>query len=540
MKKGIASWVIISIIVAVLGLLTALVLLQSFSSKLDIDHSKLNDAVCKGKISALSFEIDEDLSNTEEFLLKIGTLSESLRAGCTPQTNTINPQDWDKCDSSFEEQAITEPTLGATNCAMQQVADRIERCWDMSGSGRRTAFSWSCFNFVISDASETPEISEYAEFKKQLIKSFGCELRDQDCKSIANDAINDTSVLAGLNNLIRIKEAAIKDQFTVCRKEPELEEGTGAWGYYKTEDYDRNSALICKGVEEDEQCEIDTGKDVSSTKKSIDEATDKSKVKIACMCPLKTTNEIYSELEEKQEASEEDISKEDVSEIVTKYSREGVVQVGAKEFDCEIGTMTSKIQSDLNNIKTFKKEVGHFELKFITYYNLAHRKTSEAAIKTYEELPFQLVKDTKLETGTIEFSETDLKNFMKNVQIKSRGVSYCTAVSNNNKNCDDRLTFYPPDNKFKIIQNKMFAIEYCGDTLPLMSNVVASTICDTGNKDTPDKAGRKIIITDAPTGGGSRLLSENLPLNCPVLGIVADEFPSLRGFEDICQMGVPR
>ena len=95
MKKGIASWVIISIIVAVLGLLTALVLLQSFGSKLDIDHSKLNDEVCKGKISALSFEIDKDLSNTEEFLLKIGTLSESLRAGCTPQTNTINPQDWD-------------------------------------------------------------------------------------------------------------------------------------------------------------------------------------------------------------------------------------------------------------------------------------------------------------------------------------------------------------------------------------------------------------------------------------------------------------
>jgi hypothetical protein len=86
----------------------------------------------------------------------------------------------------------------------------------------------------------------------------------------------------------------------------------------------------------------------------------------------------------------------------------------------------------------------------------------------------------------------------------------------------------------------MFAIEYCGDTLPLMSNVVASTICDTGNKDTPDKAGRKIIITDAPTGGGSRLLSENLPLNCPVLSIVASVFPSMEGPEDICQMGITR
>ncbi|MBT5274643.1 hypothetical protein HOH11_00365 [Candidatus Woesearchaeota archaeon] len=535
MKKGIASWVIISIIVAVLGLLTALVLLQSFGSKLDIDHSKLNDEVCKGKISALSFEIDKDLSNTEEFLLKIGTLSESLRAGCTPQTNTINPQDWDNCDSSFEEQAITEPTLGATNCAMQQVADRIERCWDMSGSGRRTAFSWSCFNFVISDASETPEISEYAEFKKQLIKSFGCELRDQDCKSIANDAITDASVLAGLNNLIRIKEAAIKDQFTVCRKEPELEEGTGFWGYYKTEDYDSDSALICKGVEEDEQCEIDTGKDVSSIKDAI-VAKDTSEVDITCMCPMKTTDEIYSELEVNT-----------VYEVVTKYSRNEVVQVGDKEFDCEIGTMTSKIQNDLDNIQTYKEKVGPYEESFLSYYNEAHRTTitnynNEAhrtTITNYRDLPFQLVKDTKLETGTIEFSETDLRNFMKNVQIESRGVSYCTAVSNNNMNCDDRLTFYP-SGKFKIIQNKMFAIEYCGDTLPLMSNVVASTICDTGNKDTPDKAGRKIIITDAPTGGGSRLLSENLPLNCPVLSIVASVFPSMEGPEDICQTGITR
>lgn len=523
MKKGIASWVIISIIVAVLGLLTALVLLQSFGSKLDIDHSKLNDEVCKGKISALSFEIDEDLSNTEEFLLKIGTLSESLRAGCTPQTNTINPQDWDNCDSSFEEQAITEPTLGATNCAMQQVADRIERCWDMSGSGRRTAFSWSCFNFVISDASETPEISEYAEFKKQLIKSFGCELRDQDCKSIANEAITDAAVLAGLNNLIRIKEAAIKDQFTVCRKEPELDED-GVWGKYDTETFGPNGGLMCEGVEEDKQCEIKTGKDIASIKKAIDDK-DTSDVDITCMCPMKTTDEIYSKLEVNT-----------VSEVVTKYSRNEVVQVGDKEFDCKIGTMTSKIQNDLDNIQTYKEKVGPYERSFLSYYNEAHKTT----IEKYMDLPFQLVKDTKLETGTIEFSETDLRKFMKNVQIESRGVSYCTAVSNNNMNCDDRLTFYPSD-KFKIIQNKMFAIEYCGDTLPLMSNVVASTICDTGNKDTPDKAGRKIIITDAPTGGGSRLLSENLPLNCPLMEVGSSIFPSIfDGPKDICQTGITR
>jgi hypothetical protein len=522
MKKGIASWVIISIIVAVLGLLTALVLLQSFGSKLDIDHSKLNDEVCKGKISTLSFEIEEDLNDEEEFLLKLGTLSESLRAGCTPQTNTINPQDWDKCDSSFEEQAITEPTLGATNCAMQQVADRIERCWDMSGSGRRTAFSWSCFNFVISDASETPEISEYAEFKKQLIKSFGCEIRDSACKSIANEAINDASVLAGLNNLIRIKEAAIKDQFTVCRKEPELDEGV--WGYYNTEDYttedyDSNNPLSCEGVVESEKCEINTGKNIASIKEAINDE-DTSEVDLSCMCPLKTTDEIYSELE-----------RNTVSEVVTKYSRNEVVQVGDKEFDCEIGTMTSEIQSDLNNIQTYKEKVGPYEESFLSYYNEAHGTT----ITNYMDLPFQLVKDTKLETGTIEFSETDLRSFMKNVQIKSRGVSYCTAVSNNNKNCEERLTFYPPGNKFKIIQNKMFAIEYCGDTLPLMSNVVASTICDTGNTD------RKIIITDAPTGGGSRLLSENLPLNCPLMEFGASIIPSLfDGPKDICQTGITR
>jgi len=522
MKKGIASWVIISIIVAVLGLLTALVLLQSFGSKLDIDHSKLNDEVCKGKISALSFKIDEDLDNTEEFLLKIGTLSESLRAGCTPQTNTINPQDWDKCDSSFEEQAITEPTLGATNCAMQQVADRIERCWDMSGSGRRTAFSWSCFNFVISDASETPEISEYAEFKKQLIKSFGCELRDQDCKSIANDAINDASVLAGLNNLIRIKEAAIKDQFTVCRKEPELDED-GVWGKYDTENFGPNEGLLCKGVEEDEQCEIDTGKDVSSIKDAI-VAKDTSKVVITCMCPMKTTDEIAHLLVDEDEEYT-------VSEVVTKYSRNEVVQVGDKEFDCEIGTMTSEIQSDLNNIQTYKEELKDYEESFLSYYNEAHG----TSITNYMDLPFQLVKDTKLETGTIEFSETDLKSFMKNVQIESRGVRYCDAVSNNNRNCEQRLTFYPPGEKFKIIQNKMFAIEYCGDTLPLMSNVVASTICDTGNTD------RKIIITDAPTGGGSRLLSENLDLNCPLMEFGASIMPSLfDGPKDICQTGITR
>lgn len=83
----------------------------------------------------------------------------------------------------------------------------------------------------------------------------------------------------------------------------------------------------------------------------------------------------------------------------------------------------------------------------------------------------------------------------------------------------------------------MFAIEYCGDTLPLMSNVVASTICDTGN----DKAGRKIIITDAPTGGGSRLLSENLPLNCPLMEFGSSIFPSIfDGPKDICQTGITR
>ena len=205
--------------------------------------------------------------------------------------------------------------------------------------------------------------------------------------------------------------------------------------------------------------------------------------------------------------------------------------------------MTSDVKDALDDAKDYKDEAEPFESSFLRAYNDAHRKEpptdddGEPQVNSYDELPLQLVKDTKLETGTIEFSEDDLENFMKNVQIGTRGITYCDSISYRGKDCEERLQFYPPEGKINVKQNSMYSIEYCGDTLPLFSNIVATTICDTGN----DEARRRVIITDAPTGGGSRLLSENLALNCPITSAAAKILPSVfEGAEDICQTGITR
>jgi hypothetical protein len=62
----------------------------------------------------------------------------------------------------------------------------------------------------------------------------------------------------------------------------------------------------------------------------------------------------------------------------------------------------------------------------------------------------------------------------------------------------------------------MFSVEYCGDALPLGSNIVATTICNRGVDQ------RRILISDTPTGGGSRLINENLNMNCPILEAVSE------------------
>jgi len=420
-------------------------------------------------------------SELGEITQSLITLSEAFRASCIPQTKVIDPQNWDACDPSFREQSKTEPTAAATNCAMHQVADKIERCWDMSGEGRLTAFSWACFNIVISEASEVPEISEYADFKNQIIKSFNCPLFDGgECKDYANDAVRDAAVLAAYNNLIDMTESKVLAKIEACRmyepKETE-EEPT-------EEELAAEYALLNK---RDEEIYIE----------------------------LKTSN---------------------TQSVLRKYMRDEIVQIGDQEVDCTLNTLTPEINSKLEELETLRTATEPYETSVLQKYNLAHGPDSDL-----EELPFQLQKDTRLETDTIQFTEGELKNFMKDVPIQGRTTNYCNTISYRGSSCDKRVEYYPQG--FKVKQNVMFSVEYCGDALPLGSNIVASTICNRGVDQ------RRILISDTPTGGGSRLINENLNMNCPILESVSEgELPYVdtglsnpfEPFKDACQDGVVR
>ncbi|MAH43803.1 hypothetical protein CL614_08865 [archaeon] len=472
MKKGQAqNYFMVIVIIAVLSLVTGMVLFTSLGGKLQ-ENQDVNDAFCKSKIQTLSVKIEPrlDAQLTEAFI----TLIESFRASCTPQKAIIDPQNWDACDSSFRTLSKTEPTTAATNCAMQQVADKIERCWDMSGEGRRTAFSWACFIVVISDASETPEVSSYTDFKHQIIKTFNCPFLDGNCKNKARDSIDPATILAGYNNLIDITETGIKNSIERCRK-TEVE-----------------------GDTEEQLYEYEL----------INERTE----------------DIYLELQPNN-----------VRTVLSDYVKDKLVTQGDQEYDCTLDTLVPETKSGLEDIQSYISAAEEYEVSVLRNYNEAH---GEPALT---ELPFQLQRDTRLETNTIKFTESEFKTFMKDIPIQGRTTSFCKSISYRGKNCDNRVEYFPEG--FTVKQNKLFSVEYCGDTLPLGSNLVASSVCERGLDQ------RRILISDTPTGGGSRLINENLNYNCPVLEAAADLQESLLGEEvlnpfgaikEICQAGVAR
>ncbi len=467
MKKGQAqNFFIVITIIAVLSLVVGIVLFVNLGGKVQ-ENQKVTDAFCKSKIQTLSEQIEPGENElTESFI----TLTEAFRASCIPQTDIIDPQEWDACDSSFKEQSRSEPTAAATNCAMQQVADRIERCWDMSGEGRLNTFSWACFNIVISEASETPEVSDYNDFKNQIIKTFNCPLFDNDCKDYARASLNNATVLAAYNNLIDITETTIKGKIEICRK---------------TE--------IAEGVEESSD-ERNYQQDLLN----------------------KRPEEVYLEF---------DSTNTEV--VLNKYVKDEVIEIGDQEVDCTLEKLTPEIEENLEDLEKYHSDAQPHEAVVLRNYNQAHK--SELT-----QLPFQLQKDTRLETDTIKFTEAELTSFMKDTPIEGRVVNHCNTISYRGKDCDERVEYYPEG--FTVKQNKLFSIEYCGDVLPFESTIVATNICEAG------KDQRRILVSDVPTGGGSRLINENLKYNCPILETAADITGAslFEGLADICQTGVAR
>ena len=477
MKKGAEqNYFMIITIIAVLALVLGIILFTTLGGKVR-ENQDVTDAFCKSRITALSLEMSPStLSRGTQSLI---TLSEAFRASCVPQTEIIDPQNWDACDSSFREQSKYAPTAAATNCAMEQVADKIERCWDMSGEGRRTAFSWACFNIVISEASEVPEISDYDAFKKQIVKSFNCPILDTNtfgprtCKELAKDAIPNAAVLAAYNNVIDITEFSTLAKIRTCRI-TELEE--------------------------------------------TEEERTKEELEAEYALINKRDREIYLEL-----------TPSNTHTVLRKYTKDEELQIGDQKVDCTLNTLAPEIKSNLEELEALRTAAEPYETEVLRNYNRAKGTA-------LTELPFQLQKDTRLETDTIQFTESELKNFMKNVPIQGRTTDYCNTISYRGRNCEGRVEYYPKG--FKVKQNIMFSVEYCGDALPLGSNIVATTVCNDGVDQ------RRILISDTPTGGGSRLINENLDLNCPILEEVSEmELPFLDtgienpfiGFRDICQ-----
>ncbi len=473
MKKGQQNYFMIVVIIAVLSLVVGIILFVNLGGQLR-ENQDVNDAFCKSKIDALSKDLEPELTSAWGDALQ--NVFKSFRASCTTQTEVVDPQNWDACDSSFKALSKTEPTAAATNCAMQQVSDKVQRCWEMSGEGRRTAFSWACFNVVISEASETPEVSSYTEFKNQIIKSFNCPLFDGTCKDYARDSIDPATILAAYNNLIDITELSTKSKIDFCRiTELSQDDLSTEQEMYETE-------LINKRIEE-----------------------------------------IYSEL-----------INSNVNSVLEKYVVDKMVEHGDSEIDCTLNTLTTEVKSNLEQIEEYNSDLEPFENSVLRKYNSAHN--SELS-----ELPFQLMKDTRLETETITFTELELKNFMKNIPIQEQSISYCDSISYKGKDCEDRVEYYP--NGFKLKQNKLFSIEYCGDRLPFGSSLVATSVCEQGDDQ------RRILISDSPTGGGSRLINENLDYNCPILETAAGlELPFIEtgisnpfgAAETICKKGVVR
>lgn len=476
MKKGQAqNYFMIITIITVLALVLGIILFTTLGGKVR-ENQDVTDAFCKSKIDALSKDLEPELTSVWGDALQ--NVFKSFRASCTTQTEVVDPQNWDACDSSFREQSKTEPTAAATNCAMHQVADKIERCWDMSGEGRRTAFSWACFNIVISEASEVPEISEYADFRKQIIKSFNCPLFDGACTEYAKNAIDDAAALAAYNNLIDMTESTVLAKIEACRMyEPKETEETPS-----DEELAAEYALLNKREEE-----------------------------------------IYLEL-----------SPSNTHSVLKKYMRDKIVQIGDQEVDCTLNTLAPEFKTKLEELETLRTATEPYETSVLQKYNLAKGLA-------LMELPFQLQKDTRLETDTIQFTEAELKNFMKDVPIQGRTTNYCNTISYRGSSCDKRVEYYPQG--FKVKQNVMFSVEYCGDALPLGSNIVATTICNRGVDQ------RRILISDTPTGGGSRLINENLNMNCPILEAVSGmDLPYIdtgisnpfEPFKEACQDGVAR
>ncbi len=215
MKKGNAIGVIVIVVIAIAFAFVAISMLVGFKKVPATDS--ITDSLCRQKINLLSSnaqgETVEELTNY--FALEMFEFQKK----CTTRVVQIDPNEWDRCDQKFKLRSASSRLEAETNCATQQIAELVKRCWSINGEGRWDGYNWACFNSVVGD---TDESSVLDKVRTRVNDLFQCSSPSANnlCRQYANDVFErEGQIITVYTSYMNVLRSNIKDTMALCASE---------------------------------------------------------------------------------------------------------------------------------------------------------------------------------------------------------------------------------------------------------------------------------------------------------------------------------
>lgn len=449
-KKGqeTPNWIFITIITALLifGIVTFVLLSINGASASD-----KSDSIC----GASTF-VTGQLGNAFQ-LLPRGISPQDTARLCPTQVVNIVPDAWTKCDAEFKQQFDAGlRTTALKNCAAQQVANLVHRCWNMGGSGSLNPGSWVCFNALIEAPGSIDEadiFEVYDNIVNEVREAIGCtgRLTNSQCRAdadaIANLVLNRTSSQAVIDFYTDTVLAGIELCFTEPDEDDEPENTDDTDGDFVVDEFD-----ACPGTPT--ELVVERGPNGCSAQEVYDE--------------IVSTGQIGASLSGK---------------------------IDTEKVNCGTG-LTSNIQFSLNRIAVYEAQIADLDYQItiaLQPYEVASEGVTQRTIELGSRTP-----------GVNGIDKEFLFSLMTDTPIKIDGLAsdrtYCQEFP-----C--RETRF--DMNIELGSNSIFEIGYCDPPQPVGVGPIARLNCDFDE----GGFGRQRILV-APAGEGLSRTRSPVPDLC--------------------------
>ena len=472
MKKGAAIGMIVAIILATAFVVVSLVVLSGFKQAPGIDQ--VTDDLCTQRINLLSTKASSAVGIDIPHIGRVGLSASQVEAltnyftvhlfefqkQCKTRMVQIDPNDWSKCDQKFEMAATSSKEAAEKNCAMQQVAELVRRCWSINGEGELDAYNWACFATVIGETDLGKEDMR-EKVRASVNNLFKCDSdsANADCPKLAKEVFeSEAKSIAIYNGYINFLTSSTKNNMAICADSEAQIEG--------------KKILVENPFSDSLMINWD----------AID------------LWFISLHSEVQENEEVNQEKLEKNIDEEKGDDNFCKI--DNYFEEDENGDDVEFSGLKEQFNETLGLIISAENEREG-------YYNTLSEKFCESRAPGYGcELIPNVLEDISEELGGASevdrISEEEFHEFINNNQVLNMEAFYNDFIDT------DKIEF---ESNTPIIGKETFQVVYCDGVLPVFSGFAAQGICGPG---------KKILISNTLTAGGADLAAADLAASCPL------------------------